>query len=283
MLFVPGNSYGLIQTSSVAATRASATQGALVTPVTNAYGTPQQLFGPLSSPAYGMTINANSNTGAGVSRNTVLQILIDPAGGTSYTELMGGIVCSNAPNYTIGSGGVWYYFPIYIPAGASVAVAARGSATAALRVYVTIHQNPRQSSDRSLGSFVETLGLTLGNSVASGISVTAGTTALGNWTLIGTTTKPCWYWEYGLQISTADTAYGAQTIHVDIGVGDGTVAGTDVIVRNGHVATDGNENLGKQLRINREYYVPAGSDIYARLQTSNATDPYQIVVYGCGG
>ena len=288
MLFTPPgiNEYAF-GTYSWGTTRPAAANGTAVTPnnLTAAYGTTAQLFTALTYDAYGIFININSNAASGASRNTVVRIGIDEAGGTNYTGVINDLLCGGAPAYTVGSGGIYYYFPLFIPAGSTVGAAARGSVGTAFRVGAVLQQQPLNPTLCSRGTFVETLGITLGTAIARGVTVTPGTTAEGTpWTLIGTTTRRCWYWEYGIQMATTDTAWGANVLYTDIGIGDGSLGGTTPIITDMWSSTDATENFSK---INTagfaEYDVPAGTNVYARMQNSGTNDAYQIAVYGMGG
>jgi hypothetical protein len=286
MLHVPvgANTFGL-NTFSWGTTRPATTQGASVVPVTtDAYGTYVQLFSALTYSSRGIAICINSNAAAAAVRNSAIRIGIDEAGGTSYVEWIGGLLGGSAAPYNIGGAGMWYYFPFYIPAGASVGVSARGTVATAFRVGAWLQQLPANAAMSRRGAFVETFGVTLGAATATGTTVTSGTTAEGAWTLLGTTTKRCWWWQVMVQLGTGDTNVGANALHVDLGVGNGTVAGTDVIIQDYPVMTNAAEQFSAGLNTSGcEYDVPAGSSIYARLQNSGTNDIYQVAAYGLGG
>lgn len=284
MLHVPAgaNTFGL-NTFSWGTTRPAAANGVSVTPATtNAYGTYVQLFSALTYPSRGIAININNNSGANASRNSAIRIGIDEAGGTSYTEWIGGLLAGGASPYNIGGAGLWYYFPIYIPAGSSIAVSARGTVATAFNVGAWLQQQPYKPEMSRRGAYVETLGVTLGAASATGVTVTPGTTAEGAWTLIGTTTRRCWWWQVMLQHATGDTAWGANVLHMDLAVGDATTK--DIIIQDYPVMANANEQASAAMNAaGCEYDVPAGSNIYARLQNSGTNDSYQVAAYGLGG
>lgn len=277
MLHVPvgANSYSLT-TPSWGTTRPAVANGTAVTPATAAYGAWAALGTALTSDAYGILININSNAGSAASRNTVTKIGVDYAGGTAYTDLITGLLSGGAGAYNII--GQWYFFPVFIPAGSTLAAAGRGSVTTAYRVGSIVSQRPSNPSAIRKGSFVETIGI----GTTAGVTITPGTTADGAWTTIGTTTKRCWWWQLGLQITTGDTAWGANALHIDIAVGDATTK--DIIITDYLIGTDTTENMyNPPLTFGVEWDVPAGSTIYARVQNSGTNDAYTLAVYGCGG
>lgn len=281
MLHVPtgANSFGDTP-ASWGTSRPAAANGTAVTPGAGAYGSYVQLFAATGADSYGILININSNNGSAASRGTVIDIGVDEAGGTSYTARVTGLLCGGAAAYNLGGSGVWYYFPLFIPAGSTIAVHGNSTVATAFRVGAVLMQKPANPAMIRKGSFVETLGIS-GN---IGTAITPGTTAEGSWTLVGTTATRCWWWQVGLQVATTDTAWGAGVIHVDVGVGDGTVGGTDVIIRDAPITTSTAEALTNiPITEGVEWDVPSGSNIYVRAQNSGTNDAYTCAVYGLGG
>ena len=283
MLHVEKSTYGT-KVASWGTTRPAAANGTLVTPVTtNAYGTAVALGSALTAPCYGILLNINSNSGAASSRNTVIQLMVDPAGGTAYSAVLTGLLCGSAAPYTLG-GGMYFFFPYYINSGATIAVAARGSVATALSVGYVIFQNPVDTVGILRGSFFETLGITTGAGTAVGVTVVPGTTGEGAWTAIGTTTKDLWWWQVGFQMPVGDTNWAAATFHIDIGVGSPTTP--DIIISDLVVTIDGSEQVIQPPRIlGCTWHVPSGTTLYARIQSSTAleTGNYTIALYGMGG
>jgi hypothetical protein len=270
-----------LTTPSWGTTRPASANGTQIVPVTGTgnFGNWAALGSALTADAYGIFININSNTQSNNSRNTVVNIGIDEAGGTNYAVRIPQLIAGGASAYTIG-GGTWYYFPLFIPAGSTVAAQARGTVTTALRVGALFYQQPLNPSMIRKGSFVEAVGIASNNN--AGTSVAAGTTNEGSWTLLGTTTNRCWWWQYGLQVSTADTAWQGVGLHVDISVGNGTTF--DIIIQDALIITNGAEYINNlPITAGVEYDVPAGSNIYARIQTSGTADPHIVTVHGLGG
>jgi hypothetical protein len=281
MLHVPlGAGFGLI-TPSWGTTRPAAANGTAVTPATtNAWGTAVQLHTATTVDTYGILVNINSNAGSAASRNSAIQIGIDEAGGTTYIYRIGPILCGGAGAYNIGASGTTLYFPIFIPAGSTIAVQARGSVATAFRVGTILMQEYREPAVFRRASFTETIGVTLGAATANGVTVTPGTTAEGAWTTLGTTAKRLWHWQIGVQITTADTAWGANVLHMDLAVGNATTK--DIIMTDVLFTTDAAENLFLPLH-GTMYDVPAGSTIYGRIQNSGTNDAYTMCAYGAGG
>jgi hypothetical protein len=279
MLHVPvgANSYGLTLPSQ-GTTRPATAQGTSVTPATAAFGAWARVQNAISYDAYGILLVINSNTQSNNSRNTVVNIGIDSAGGTNYTVIIPDLLGGGATTFTTPGNGVWYYFPILIPRGSTIAAQARSTVTTALRVAIQTFQQPPNPSMIRKGSFVTDFGVTN----TAGTTVVGGTTAEGAWTTIGTTTGRYWWWQAGVQISTADTAFQNVALELDISVGNAT--NKDIIIQNLTIVTTTAEQMSNPpLSAGVEWDVPSGTTIYARLQSSGNLDAYQVAVYGLGG
>lgn len=289
MLFVPRGSSEFNAVLSYGTTRPTTTTifGTSVTPnnTTDAYGTPQQVGNDLTQDCFGLLINANLVFAAGAYRQAALQVLTDPAGGTTWTPLLSGIVVTQANNYSDG-GGVWYYFPVHIAAGSAVAVAARASTNTALGVNIRYMTAPPDPSTVKKGSFIETIGATFGAGTVTMTGVTPGTTAEGNWQSLGITTRRLWFWQIACG-HTDTTITGTGPYHVDIGVGDGTAAGTDIITSDLYVKSNTSEAFDMvPLIAGVEKVVPAGSEIWARAQNAGTNENagnFQVAAMGIGG
>jgi len=281
MLHVPvgANTYG-VTLPSWGTSRPAAANGTAITPAAGSYGSWAQVGSDLTADAYGILININSNYTASASRNTVVDIGVDPAGGSSYTARIAGLICGNADSYTSAgrSGcGVWYYFPLFIPANSSVAARGHSTVATAFRVGIIVMQRPSNPAMIRKGSFVETLGVS-GN---QGTAITPGTTAESSWVSIGTTTKRCWWWQMGWQVPSTDTGHQTAAIHLDLAL---TNTGSGIIIRDLMVNTQAQESLtNRPLTQGVEWDVPAGTTLYVRAQTSGTAEASQVAVYGLGG
>lgn len=278
MLFTPVgvNTFSANQ-FSWGTTRPSNTNGTSLTPsTTNAYGAVGAL-GTLSFDTYGLLININSNTGTTAARRSAVKIIAD--GVDIITDLLAG----DASQYYYT--GASYYFPLFLPAGTVLQAAARGSVGTAFFVGASYYQKPLNPSVIRRGSYVETLGVSVGTGTVNGTSITPGTANEGTWTLIGQTTQRLWWWQMGMQIN--DTTKSNSSIFMDLGVGDTNVLGDpkDIIAENLLVGVTSAEAItNPPLTAGVEFVVPAGKYIWARAQNSAANDAaYDVGVYGCGG
>ena len=263
----------------------SATPGTSVTPgASNAEGSWTQVASSanIAQAVCGFYLRVSDGATASAAKNHLLDVGVDPAGGTSYTAIVSNIVCGATGAITTTGGGHQFFFPLAIAAGSSVAVRIQGSnATAGtVRVGIKFWGQPSRNEIVPCGQISETIG-TITNS--SGVSFTPGNAADGTWVSLGTTTNPLWWWQVGYQIDNGTIT--AEYTYVDIAVGDGT--NKHVIHRIMHGGTTGEtcgSNISDNLILHSCYCpVPAGSTIYIRGRCNNAPDTgYNGVAIGVG-
>lgn len=214
-------------------------------------------------------------------KNHLLDIGVDPAGGTSYSAIVSNLVCGQSQAVTTG----WdeFVFPLRIKAGSSVAVRVQGSnATAGtVRVVADFYGRPTNPEMVACGSYSETIG-TITNS--NGVSITPGNAAEGSWTSLGTTAKDLWHWQLGVQVDNGTIT--AQYTTVDLAYGDAT--NKEIIIEDHAIGFYGTAEIkASTLRrslVNNIRYVPGGSTIYARARCSTApATGYNVIAIGVGG
>lgn len=267
-------------TGNVITTRPAASgYGTSITPAQNAYGSYTEILSDtlVTKDCFGIYIWITGISQTGQATDSLCTIGIDPTGGTSYTDLIPHLLCSCASSNI----GVWYYFPIYIPAGS--AIAAKGSINNATvgtqTVAVWLWGDPTDTTQLVFGHGVEAIGITAASS--SGTAVTSGTTSEGSWTSLGTTTKKCFYWQYGMGVN--DSTMTSGNIYTcDLSVGDGTnqiLIGSDKY----YLVQSAAEQIGNISMTGVPNYkeVPVGGTIYGRIQCSGTSDTgLSMAAYG---
>lgn len=265
----------------------SLTPGTAITPgASNAEGTYTQIAtaGNIAQDIYGIFIRVGSGSLNANSKPHLLDIGVDPAGGTSYTAIISNIVCGSAGSFaTTGTTGHYFFFPIYIKSGSTVAVRIQGAhATAGtVRVAVRFYGQKAFPQNFPIGYFSETIG-TITNS--NGVSFTPGNAADGTWVSLGTTVNPLWWWQVAYQID--NTIITAEQTYIELAWGDGSNKHT--ICKIMHVGAT-TETIGMglptQLVLFEAYKkVPAGATIYIRGRCVDAPDTgYNAVAIGIGG
>jgi hypothetical protein len=230
---------------------------------------------------YGIAININSSFTSATRADSLLDIGIDEAGGSTYTVKIPYLLAGQANTYILG--GLYYYFPLFIKSGSSIGARIQsitGSRTA--RVWATLYGGPAHPAATRVGTFVQAFGIT--TAASNGTAITAGTTSEGSWTQIGSaTTEDLWWWQFGHGYDAATMAAVAAGWSWDVGVGDAT---TRRLVMDNVLTITGTTEFIQSY--GRAYgcrgHVKAGDIIYARGQCSG-TPPTgtNCAVYGLGG
>ena len=276
MLHVPGGAFSFAAIQTNLPGQPLATGGTAVTPVVGSKGNWAVVFAALDNDTFGLIVQVQNSRTSAANRTYVVDVGIGGAG--SEQVIIPDVIGSNAvPNNGIGGGGLWYYFPIFIPAGTRIAVRAQGNVTTSCRVIVKAMQQPANPSMVKTCGHVEKIGLT----GITGTSVTSGTTSEGSWTLLGTTSRDLWWWQLGVQVPVADTVHVLAVSHWDVAVGNGT--NFQMIMQDVIFQTSTTEEAGKPLHVlGCEAFVPSGASIYVRAQADVTPDPFEAAVYGAG-
>lgn len=273
----PGLGFGTTHTSGVSNSKAAAYTEILA-------------GASLTFDAYAFEIIVSGVMKAADNSQCLMDIGIDNAAGGSYTELVNNLQVSNATYMDGGDsaggsiGGISYYFPLFIPAGTQIGVRAQTNDNTAVTTiaYIKLYGLPKYPELARAGSYCDTFGALTASSL--GTAITPGTTDEGAWADINgaDTTKPYWYWEYGMGI--ADTTTAAIRIYcADLGVGD---ASNKFVVRLDEQWGGGdNECLTRRSHPGAGYYeAPVGVRPYVRAQSSAALETnYTSCVYAVGG
>ena len=283
LLFPPASSYHAWSVDNWG-TNPSATPGTSVTPgASNAQGSWTQLLTALANEATGFYVQVHSGATSGAAKNQLLDIGIDPAGGTSYTAVIQNFVIGASPALTV-AGAREFFFPLRIPAGATVAARIRGSSGTAgtVRVAIRMYGQPSAKWALPMGSYTQTMG-TIDTATSLGQSITPGNAADGSWIDLGATTLPLWWWQLGYQINNATIT--AEYTYFEVAAGDASNKMTLLKVMHG--GTTG-ETAGLALQTQLCWHaaykpVPAGANIYVRARCNNAPDTgYNVCVVGVG-
>lgn len=261
-------------------TTPSTTPGVAVTPGSGSKGSYVQLASGanLAFDCYEILLWVFAgNTSTGI-RDILIDIGLDPAGGTTYVQT-GGINNIFVPQDSNAvEGGRWFWFPLFIKAGTSVGVRAQANSTSTVRVMARFYGKPTHPENLAVGQYSETIGVS-GN---GGTPFTCGNSAAwGSWTSLGTTTRPCWYWElcYGHNVGTTT----AQMYFAELGYGDGTAAGTVTIISCKPQHNPGTAEKSGSPSMGGYWEVPAGGTLYVRGSASGTAETTEAVAVGIGG
>jgi len=237
-----------------------------------------------ASNVWGFYVEVYGGSTGGQSKQHLLDIGVDPAGGTSFTAIITDLPCGGSANST-DLGHQSFYFPLYIPANATVGARIEGSnATAGtVTVLIRLFGQPSRPEGIVLGSFSETIGLAGSGSL--GTSVTPGNGTAGSWVSLGTTTQHLYWWQIGVQLDNAAVTAGRQT-YFELAYGDGT---NKHVICERFVQNTGAEEIFELTSLmaneaNCYFPVPAGATLYMRATCSAAPDTgWNVAAVGVGG
>lgn len=240
-----------------------------------------QLLSALANDVYLVHIRITGANTSAAARDILVDIGVDPAGGSSYSVLVPYLLGSIATNDGCGQE---YLFPIFIKAGSTVAARAQvNNATAGnCRIWITCFGLPTRPELVKSGSYVTAVGATSASS--SGTAVTPGTSAAeGSWTSLGSSAEPHWWWQVGMGIN--DSTVSAQNYTIDLAKGDGS--NKDIIFEDQMVLTSSAESMTRPLAaaaFNAYCETPASETIYGRMSASGTPDSnVSLIAYGVGG
>jgi hypothetical protein len=253
----------------------------------NTYGSWAEILtaAQLTSGLDALTIVVNSlSLGVSLNRAAMLEIGVDPAGGTSYTTLIANLPIGNTGNSMIALGGTGHYhFPIRIPSGASVAARVQCAQTTApdVRVIAIGFGSSSRPHIMPVGQYSETIGATPASS--SGTNFAPGNATWGSWASLGTTTQPLWWWNYGF--ASVDNSLATSYHHYEVAFGDTT---NKHLLLHFSQAMSTNEYAGDMIHPNVNPHMcfaplPAGTELFVRGQCSGTPNgSYSLAMVGIG-
>lgn len=264
--------------SNVDAQRPQAASGtALTSPATaNTKGAYVQILSAIAFDAYGIYVQATDLFSGAGGTDSLMDVGVDPAGGTAYSIVIPDLLFSGASPYGV-SCGVSYYFPLWIRAGSSIAIRTQSAKTSnTCGMTVRVFGKPRDPKLAKCGTYVTSFGVNAATS--GGTSVTPGTTSDGSWTVIGSAlAKPHWWWQMGM--GSALVLTGSTTYAADLGVG--VVGGPQLVIQDQvwTGASTGCTGSGQQ----GGHYTATADNVYIRSQCSIAPDAVTYAAYALGG
>lgn len=228
----------------------------------------------LASDIYDVHIIITDNNTSATARTGVVDIGVDPAGGTSFTAVISGLICSQAGG--AGIGGMSYRFPLFIKAGSSIgARTTQNVASATCRIMIRVFGKPSRPDLIQWGTRVITVGTK--DTASSGQSLTCGNTnAESAYISLGTPTMSCWWWQLGFGIGNATiTALGYQ---IDLARGDAT--NKHDIIKNMQVNATATEAICKWPYFGGNGVAGPESTMYARGSCSGTAQLGHVLAYG---
>lgn len=243
-------------------------------------GTYTQLLTATAADTVGLYVNFSDVAVSATGEDTLIDIGVDPAGGTSYSVLIPTLLASCACPYSTAPG-VSYYFPVWIKAGSTIAVrGTRAGGGNSCQVIIRLVGKPRDPSRIWCGSKVTAFGVDTTN--ARGTVITSGTTAEGTFTALATAiSQDQHFWQMGIGC-TDQTMTSGLIYFADLAYGSSTTVNATIIQDQIFNVPTANETMVSHSRVaGCERWVPSGSNLYGRLQAS--TTPDSLVSLACWG
>lgn len=236
----------------------------------------------IAQDCYWVYLQVHSGASSTQAKNHLLDIGVDPAGGTSYTAVISNIQVGASPSLTV-AGNREFCFPWFIKGGSSVAVRIQGNNVTAgtVRVAARFYGLPTRPEASPVGALSQTFG-TITNS--NGQSFTPGNAADGAWVDLGATASPLWWWQLGYGVD--NSAITAEYTYLEVAWGDASNKHTMFkMMHSGSVGETAGLAAQTHLLGCAAYNpVPAGANIYIRGRCNNAPDTgYHATVIGIGG
>ena len=277
------NDFGLIIPSVT-----PAVSGDTVTPgASNTFGSFAALYtsAEVTDKAYGILINFNNNAVSATARDTLVDIGVDEAGGTNYRVVIPTLLASSAGTQSAsngGCGGIWYYFPLGIEAGSSVAARASvNNATAgSFQVACWLHCRPRRPDLHRVGSFVRAFGINTATSSGTAITPNGSGSKSAFVQLGSATVEPLWWWNIGVGINNAVSSNSNSLW--DLSSGSSTTLNRPIIMD--QLVMPGAVETLAYMQRGAAAQVAVGDLLFARAGSNNTSPTgMSVAAYGLGG
>lgn len=286
-LWTPSNSWNFLTSNYDTHPYAFPGPGINVTPgASNSKGSYTEVLDAalVTRDCYMMSIILTNSAESGVARDVAVDIAIDTTDTSTYTILIGDLLCPcPSPGVTGSTGtsipGGWEWtFPVYIPAGTQVGARAQTSSATAntVNVGIKVWGAPSRPELVRAGSKVDTFGFNSGTT--DGTAITASLSSEGTYTDISgaDTTTSHFYWDFGIGLLDASIQSGGN--HIDMAIGDGT--NFKDIIRNSAVMTNTAEQTARLHHHGAWIETPAGVRPYLRISThSTGNAPWSGTAY----
>jgi hypothetical protein len=247
--------------------------------VSGAEGTPVALLAaPLTHDVHFVVLRF---AGGNISTNdydAIADILWDPAGGTSWSELIPSLLYGFTPSLSTTIGfTLRYFFPLFIPAGANLAV--RGKKTTATagttdRCLIELFGHPNIPGRWWCGQKVVPFGITEGS--AHGARITTGTGgAFGSWTNVGAVT-PARLGAIQMGVGPSDSAALANGHFWEVGYNSTKLPGSPTWYNTNNTSEAGKRDFGFPVWCD----IPPGVQLQVRGKVGGSSEDHDVALYG---
>lgn len=191
----------------------------------NVDGTAVSFIANLTHDVEYLVIGASAVSTAGANSSALLDILVDPAGGSTWATaplINDLLIGQTVTGSTTVPWPIWYHFPIWLKSGHSIGGQLRTAHTANIttgRVVIYAYGGNANPGSWWCGQTVESVGINAATS--QGTDHTAGNSgAYSAWTNLGSTlSKPCGALQFAVQGSNDDATQALNSYYFEFGVG----------------------------------------------------------------
>lgn len=279
MLLRPGLEFAYF-TDNYSGANPLATMGAVVTTgASSGDGTAVALIAtPLTYDCEMLEIGMHSNNDAGVDSSTLVDILIDPAGGTAWQDFI-----LSLPAGFIGTGSTVtaaalrsWTFPVKIPAGSTIGVRGRNTtvSTRAVTVFCMVRGGPLHNS-WWCGQRVDPIGDIRATSRGANVPPNASANTFGAWTSIGSATARA-YRALVASVQGEGTTMVVAAYYLQVGISSVSIGPTFAL------SGTNAEVLTTTFPVSTIYRrIPEGTQLQARIMSTIAgQDTLQVILHG---
>ncbi len=212
----------------------------------------------------------NTNTALG---KVLLDILVDPAGGTSWASLIDDLLAGFTAISTASiSVPLWYKFPLYIKAGSTLGLRARTAHTADIttgNVVLQAYGGNRNPQSWWCGQKVESIGITAASSKGTDFTPVSG--SFSSWANFG---SPLSAHAHAMQFACqgSDAASLGTNYNVEFGVGSTKIAPTMVKIMN-------TTELGWSTPLEPHVSLPSGAQLQVRGIANGTAEVLDVAAY----
>jgi hypothetical protein len=212
----------------------------------------------------------------GLDTNSAGDLLVDPAGGTSWSALINDLVCGMTPIANAAAGmSLSYEFPLFIKAGSSIGWRCKTTGGIEIsgqpQIVVEAYGEPSRPEMWWCGQGVETFGI----SDAKGTAITSGNASWGSWTSVGSATTRH-IKSVTMGINASDAAALAVAYNFEVGYSSVRLPGSPAL----WMCTSGVELGAKHAVSNVTCNIPVGTQLQTRGYCSGAPEVHYAAIYG---
>jgi len=262
------------------------TQGTTITPGNNTYPAYTEILANTAYDTFYIQISVHAVGSAAKSTSIIVKIGIDHSGATTYTDVEITHLLATMAGLR-GQGGIYYRFPLYIPANSALAASAsiNNATVGTAEIGVTLFGKPSKPELVRAGAYIDTFGAVTASS--KGTDITPGTASESAWLALGTNiTRNYWWWQGGCGITNTVATNIPYTL--DVGVGTSTTIVDPCFQEQLWGPYNTSEQACNRLRPDVEYVHEAPGDgaydVYARMQAGATPETtMSCIAYGLGG